>query len=125
MTDLYYNREFLLMDKQEDNSAQEIQADLSEIERDLTLRHLLWESQVEWEKLSTEWTSGPFDQLNVDSLQKNVNRFTQTVYMLEKGNYLTYKLHIVLVITFILLVSCEIFIFSHQSIKIGCTSLSK
>ncbi|KAK2149328.1 hypothetical protein LSH36_455g06024 [Paralvinella palmiformis] len=73
------------MDKQEDNSAQEIQADLSEIERDLTLRHLLWESQVEWEKLSTEWTSGPFDQLNVDSLQKNVNRFTQTVYMLEKG----------------------------------------
>ena len=74
-----------MMDKRDDNSAQEIQADLSEIERDLTLRRLLWESQVEWDKLSEDWTSGAFDQLNVDSLQKNVNRFTQTVYMLEKG----------------------------------------
>ena len=66
-----------------------IQTDLSEIERDLTLRRLLWESQEEWDKLAQEWTSNPFDSLNVDSLQKNVNRFTQTVYMLEKGKALS------------------------------------
>lgn len=76
------------MDKREDNSAQEMQADLSEIERDLTLRRLLWESTEEWDKLSEEWTGTPFDSLNVESLQKNVNRFTQTVFMLEKGEQL-------------------------------------
>ncbi len=71
--------------KESDSSAQEIQADLSEIERDLTLRRLLWESQEEWDKLEADWISCPFDTLNVDITQKNVNRFTQTVYMLEKG----------------------------------------
>ena len=73
------------MDKSNESSAQDIQAELSEIERDITLRRLLWESNEEWDKLAHEWTSTPFDSLNVDSLQKNVNRFTQTVYMLEKG----------------------------------------
>ena len=73
------------MDKRDENSAQDIQADLSEIERDLTLRRLLWESQEEWDTLSAEWTASPFDCLDVESLQKNVNRFTQTVFMLEKG----------------------------------------
>ena len=73
------------MDKRDENSAQEMQTDLSEIERDLTLRRLLWESAEEWDKLSEEWTTTPFDSLSVESLQKNVNRFTQTVFMLEKG----------------------------------------
>ena len=68
-----------------DSSAQEIQQELSEIERDLTLRKLLWESQEEWEKLDKEWTQTPFDQLLVENLQKSVNRFSQTVFMLEKG----------------------------------------
>ena len=76
----------MLMDKQEnDGTSQEIQADLSEIDRDLTLRRLLWESQDEWDRLAEEWTSGPFDSINVENLQKNVNRFIQTVFMLEKG----------------------------------------
>ena len=68
-----------------ESSAQEIQQELSEIERDLTLRKLLWESQEEWEKLDKEWTQTPFDQLLVENLQKSVNRFSQTVFMLEKG----------------------------------------
>lgn len=74
-----------MRDQDAENAAKEMQADLVEIERDLTLRRLLWESAEEWDKLSAEWTSSPFDILSVDSLQKNVNRFTQTVYMLEKG----------------------------------------
>ena len=70
-----------------ESSAQDIQKELSEIERDLTLRKLLWESQEEWDKLEKEWTQTPFDQLVVENLQKSVNRFTQTVYMLEKGTH--------------------------------------
>ena len=81
-------REFLLMDKRgSDSSAQEIQQELSEIERDLALRRLLWESQEEWESLTVQWKDTAFDSLDVDALQKNVNRFTQTVYMLEKGTH--------------------------------------
>ena len=74
------------MDRYDSQSATEIQADLSDIERDLTLRQLLWQSQEEWDKLYEEWTATPFDSLQVELLQKNVNRFTQTVYMLEKGD---------------------------------------
>ena len=76
------------MDKRgSDSSAQEIQQELSEIERDLALRRLLWESQEEWESLTVQWKDTAFDSLDVDALQKNVNRFTQTVYMLEKGTH--------------------------------------
>lgn len=83
------------MDKKDtESAAQEIQADLSEIERDLTLRRLLWESREEWDKLEEEWTANPFDSLHVENLQKNVNRFTQTVYMLEKGTTIVLYLEI-------------------------------
>lgn len=76
------------MTKRDDHSAQEIQADLSEVERDLTLRRLLWQSQEEWTKLVDEWTATSFDALPVETLQKNVNRYSQTVFMLEKGKTL-------------------------------------
>ena len=66
-------------------SAQQVLNDLSEVERDLQLRRLLWESSLDWGRLVEEWTASQFDKLNVDAVQKNVNRFTQTVYMLEKG----------------------------------------
>ncbi|XP_033124826.1 dynein heavy chain 6, axonemal-like [Anneissia japonica] len=66
-------------------TAQQVLVDLSELERDLQLRSLLWESSSEWESLVEEWTATQFDQLKVDSVQKNVNKFTQTVFMLEKG----------------------------------------
>ena len=76
---------YMNMHKRDDQSAQEIQADLSEIERDLTLRRLLWQSQEEWTKMVEEWTATSFDALPVEMLQKNVNRYSQTVFMLEKG----------------------------------------
>ena len=75
------------MTKRDDHSAQEIQADLSEVERDLTLRRLLWQSQEEWTKLVDGWTATSFDALPVETLQKNVNRYSQTVFMLEKGEH--------------------------------------
>jgi len=36
-------------------SAAQLQAELSEVERDITLRKLLWESSDEWTKLEQEW----------------------------------------------------------------------
>lgn len=80
-------RDFILLDRDEGIKAQVVQAELNEIERDLTLRRLLWESSEDLQKLVEEWTATPFDQLHVETVQKNVNRFTQTVYMLEKGTY--------------------------------------
>lgn len=73
------------MDRSDDNSAKEIQAALPEVERDLTLRKALWMSTMEWNKLEKQWINTLFDALQVESLQKNVSKFTQTVYMLEKG----------------------------------------
>ncbi|KAG2467637.1 DYH6 protein, partial [Polypterus senegalus] len=79
--------EDLMSEKSQDSksTAQAVNADLSEIEYELTLRKLLWEMKEEWAILYSEWKDTPFDQLNVDKLQKDVNRFTQTIYMLEKG----------------------------------------
>ncbi|XP_067943512.1 dynein axonemal heavy chain 6-like [Watersipora subatra] len=77
--------DYILLDRDEGVKAHVVQSELGEIERDLTLRRLLWESSEELTKLVEEWTATTFDLLNVESLQKNVNRFTQTVYMLEKG----------------------------------------
>ena len=75
----------MMMDRQDEKSAQEIQSELNEIEHDIMLRRVLWQSLDEWSKLVEEWTTTIFDVLNVQTLQKNVNRFTQTVYMLDKG----------------------------------------
>ncbi|KAH9496161.1 Dynein heavy chain 6, axonemal [Bulinus truncatus] len=80
-----YYGELTGLERHSDYSIQEIQADLNEIERDLTLRTLLWQSIDEWSKLVEEWMETPFDSINVEGLQKNVNKFTQTLYMLEKG----------------------------------------
>ena len=69
-------------------SAQQILSELSEIERELQLRKLLWESSDEWGNLVEDWTETQFDGLNVDVMQKNVSKFTQTVFMLEKGEWI-------------------------------------
>ncbi|CAH2255707.1 dynein heavy chain 14, axonemal [Pelobates cultripes] len=62
-----------------------LNTELTEVECDLSLRKLLWESTEEWAKLSAEWRSTSFQQLNVDVIQRDVNRFSHTLIMLEKG----------------------------------------
>ncbi|XP_071996145.1 dynein axonemal heavy chain 14 isoform X2 [Engystomops pustulosus] len=62
-----------------------LNAELSEIECDLSLRKLLWEAKEEWGRLSTEWRVTSFENLNVDFIQRDVNRFSHTLFMLEKG----------------------------------------
>ena len=63
-----------------------LQKDLTEVERDLTLRKLLWESMNEWEILVGKWKSTQFEGLTVDGVQNDVTRFVQTVFLLEKGS---------------------------------------
>lgn len=62
-----------------------LQSDLNELEHDLALRKLLWKSIEEWDYLVKEWLNKLLDEIKVDLMQKDVNRFTQNIYMLEKG----------------------------------------
>ncbi|MEE6473765.1 hypothetical protein FKM82_010165 [Ascaphus truei] len=66
-------------------SAHVVNAKLTEIECDLNLRKLLWESKEEWAKLSAEWKLTLFEDLNVEVIQRDVNRFIHTLFTLEKG----------------------------------------
>ncbi|XP_066451266.1 dynein axonemal heavy chain 14 isoform X2 [Eleutherodactylus coqui] len=77
----------LMLQKSVGNSinTQTLNAELSEIECDLSLRKLLWEAKEEWGRLSTEWRQTSFENLNVDLIQRDVNRFSHTLFMLEKG----------------------------------------
>lgn len=62
-----------------------LQSEINELEHDLSLRQLLWQSIDEWDQLVRAWLAKLIDEIKVDLIQKDVNRFTQNVYMLEKG----------------------------------------
>ena len=62
-----------------------LQSGLNELEHDISLRKLLWASITEWDSLVKEWLNKLLDDIKVDLLQKDVNRFTQNIFMLEKG----------------------------------------
>ncbi|XP_072106568.1 dynein axonemal heavy chain 6-like, partial [Mobula birostris] len=66
-------------------SSQSLKALLSETECELMLMKLLRESEKDWKNLLANWMETWFDELNVDAIQKDVNRFTQTIHLLEKG----------------------------------------
>lgn len=55
------------------------------MEHDIGLRRLLWKSIEEWDLLVKEWLNKQLDDIKVDLIQKDVNRFTQNIYLLEKG----------------------------------------
>ncbi|CAF0983043.1 unnamed protein product [Adineta steineri] len=59
--------------------------ELTDIEQDINLRKLLWESQQNWTKLYREWTNTVLDAIDIDLLQKEVSKFTQNIYILEKA----------------------------------------
>ena len=66
-------------------SLQTVHTELTDIEQDVNLRKLLWESQLNWTKLHRQWIESTLDAIDIDLLQKEVNRFTQNIYMLEKA----------------------------------------
>lgn len=65
--------------------ATSLQSEVTEVEKDLTLRCLLWESLQEWQGLVDQWQATPFETLKIDEVQQDVTRFIQTVFLLEKG----------------------------------------
>ncbi|XP_028393421.1 dynein heavy chain 6, axonemal-like isoform X2 [Dendronephthya gigantea] len=67
------------------DNAGSLQRDVVEVERDLSLRRLLWESSDQWKRLVNQWEEEPFDRLNVDEMQKTVSKLMQTIFLLEKG----------------------------------------
>jgi dynein heavy chain len=66
-------------------SLQIVHSELNDIEQDINLRKLLWESQQNWNILYLKWTNDILSKINIDDLQKEVNKFTQNIYMLEKS----------------------------------------
>jgi dynein heavy chain len=64
---------------------QAVHAELTDIEQDINLRKLLWESLQNWSILYNKWTNDFLVQINIEDLQKEVNKFTQNIYMLEKA----------------------------------------
>ncbi len=68
--------------------ASSLQTEVTEVEKDLTLRCLLWESLQEWQGLVDQWEATPFEILKIDDVQQDVTRFIQTVFLLEKGTVL-------------------------------------
>ncbi|XP_063079957.1 dynein axonemal heavy chain 6-like [Engraulis encrasicolus] len=62
-----------------------VEQELNEVSNALTLRRMLWDMQREWHAEYAQWRATPFELLNVDDLQNDVNRFTQTIYILTKG----------------------------------------
>ncbi|KAM6459278.1 dynein axonemal heavy chain 14 [Liasis olivaceus] len=65
--------------------SQRVNAELSEIQSELALRKLLWDSHEEWTKLVFKWKHTIFWNLDVDIIQRDVNRFMQIINILEKG----------------------------------------
>ncbi|XP_041927364.1 dynein heavy chain 6, axonemal-like isoform X2 [Alosa sapidissima] len=62
-----------------------VELELADVSHALTLRGMLWDMQKDWDRQYDLWKTSAFDQLNVDHLQDSISRFTQTLYMLEKG----------------------------------------
>ena len=72
--------------------AASLQSEVTEVEKDLTLRCLLWESLQEWQGLVDQWEATPFEILKIDNVQQDVTRFIQTVFLLEKGTFVVFHL---------------------------------
>lgn len=72
-----------------DPQAASLLSEVTEVEKDLTLRCLLWESLQEWQGLVDQWEATPFETLKIDEVQQDFARFIQTIFLLEKGTVKT------------------------------------
>ncbi|XP_062066750.1 dynein axonemal heavy chain 14-like [Lepus europaeus] len=60
-------------------------AEICDIEYDLSLRRMLWETREEWGSLYQEWKSCSLQTVDVESIQRNVLKWLDTIPVLEKG----------------------------------------
>lgn len=77
-----------LSQQNQTGDTQRVNAELSEIGSELGLLHLLWNSQEEWAKLFFRWKNTVFWNLDVEFIQKEVERLIQIIHILEKGKLL-------------------------------------
>ncbi|KAL2098860.1 hypothetical protein ACEWY4_005340 [Coilia grayii] len=71
----------------EDVADSVVEQEVTDVSSALTLRGMLWDMQREWHKHYDLWRTTAFDHLNVNDLQNDVIRFTQTIYILKKGAF--------------------------------------
>lgn len=60
-------------------------SEISDIDYDLTLRKLLWEAQEEWGTLVRGWKNSTLHSIDVESVQRNVSKWMNIIFVLEKG----------------------------------------
>lgn len=58
---------------------------LEETAAEMKLKQLLWSSMDEWDGLVNEWTESPFENLDVELLNTQANKYAKAVNQLEKG----------------------------------------
>ncbi|XP_054432748.1 dynein axonemal heavy chain 14 [Pteronotus mesoamericanus] len=60
-------------------------SEISDIEYDLTLRKILWDAQEEWGALVKEWRNSTLHNIDTESMQRNVLKWMNILFVLEKG----------------------------------------
>ncbi|KAL7754337.1 hypothetical protein RI367_000318 [Sorochytrium milnesiophthora] len=65
--------------------AQTKYVEIEDAKNDLALKKLLWNSFGEWERLTQEWESQPFERLATDDVNSQIQAYMKTVYSLDKG----------------------------------------
>ncbi|XP_070240511.1 dynein axonemal heavy chain 14 [Bos mutus] len=60
-------------------------SDIADIDYDLTLRKILWDAQEEWGTLFWEWRNSTLDSIDTESVYRNVSKWMQIIFVLEKG----------------------------------------
>lgn len=59
--------------------------ELEQVIGEIKLKQLLWNSLEEWDQLSKEWSEAKFEDLEPETLNQIVNKYSKNVYQVEKG----------------------------------------
>ncbi|KAA6366732.1 MAG: putative dynein heavy chain, partial [Streblomastix strix] len=58
--------------------------DLGQLQKDIELRVTLWNSMIQWEKMQQNWMTAEFKELNPDTINQNIAKFTKAYNKLER-----------------------------------------
>eukprot|EP00898_Chlorokybus_atmophyticus_P006606 jgi/Chlat1/6947/Chrsp52S06617 len=59
--------------------------ELQEVADDVELKLALWQALKDWAKLTQDWSSQPFQDLNAQEMEEKVQRYSKLVFKLERG----------------------------------------
>ncbi|KXS09529.1 hypothetical protein M427DRAFT_128896 [Gonapodya prolifera JEL478] len=66
-------------------AADDQSGEIQETRQEVDLKRTLWASLRDWEVLTEKWRSSPFDQLNTDEINTQIQGYIKTIYALDKG----------------------------------------